>query len=69
MIKNHSHSMFQVLKLFAVNALDVRVLYLVILDQGEQDVGSQVLTLQIKALSHLALLQRLVNATNVLPQG
>ena len=69
MIENHPHGMLQVFEFLRIYRLHLWIAYFAILDQREQDVGGQRLDLQIQLLGHLALLEALVDAPDVLAQS
>lgn len=61
--------MLQVFKLLGVNVLNLRVTDFTVLHKGEQDVCSERLDLEIELPGDLALLEALVDAPDVLPEG
>ena len=68
-VEDHAHRVLEVLKLLRVDDLHLMIGDLAVLDQREQNVGSQVFHFQIKLLRDLALLEALVDAPDVLAQG
>ena len=61
--------MLQVFEFLRIYRLHLWIAYFAILDQREQNVGGQRLDLQIQLLGHLALLEALVDAPDVLAQS
>ena len=61
--------MLQVFKLLGVNVLNLRVTDFTVLHKREQDVSCERLDLQIELPGYLALLEALVDASDVLPEG
>ena len=69
MVEDHPHGVLEVLKLLLVDLLDLGVGDLGLLDQGKEDVGGEGLDLEVELLGDLALLEALVDSSDVLAQG
>ena len=68
-VEDHAHGVLEVLELFLVDALDLGVADLALLDEGKEDVGGECLDLEVELFGDLALLEALVDPPNVLAEG
>lgn len=68
-VEDHAHGVFEVFKFFLINGFNRAVRYLALLNQRKQDVRSQGLHPQVELLGYLALLQGLVDPSDVLSEG
>ena len=69
MIEDHPHRVLEVLKFLRINVLDLAVSNFGLFDQREEDVSREALDFEIELFGDLALLETLVDASDVLAKG
>ena len=69
MVKDHAHSMLEILKFLRIDDFDLIVINFTILDQREQNISGESLYFHIEPLSDLALLKTLIDPSDMLPEG
>lgn len=68
-VEDHPHGVLQVLEFLVVEGLDFLIIDFAFVDKCEEDVGGESLDSEVEFFGNLALLESLVDASDVLPEG